>query len=84
LTEDHEDNKIEEEDHGNIIVKFCVLLVLGLVLLFMIAIFYEFILDSLRLDYHAFPSEITLSVVFVIGFACGYILRDLSLREPKE
>ncbi|MFX1580053.1 MAG: hypothetical protein ACFFBJ_10430 [Promethearchaeota archaeon] len=83
MTEDHEDNNNEEEDHGNIIVKFCVLLVLGLILLFMIAMFFEFILDSLGLAYHAFPSEFTISVVFVIGFVCGYILRDLSLRKPK-
>ena len=83
MTEDSEENNNEEEDHGNIIVKFCVLLVLGLVLLFMIVIFFEFILDSLGLAYHAFPSEITLPVVFVIGFVCGYILRELSLRKPK-
>lgn len=84
MTEDLDEDNNEEESHGNIIVKFCVLLGLGLILLVILSMFLSFILDSLRIAYHTFPGDITLAVVFVIGFVCGYMLRDLSKREPKE
>ena len=78
--EDHDDE--EKQDRGNIVVKFFVLLFLGLIIVVILAMLLVYILRFL--GYYVYPFDLTPTVTFVIGVVFGYIARDLSLRRSKK
>jgi hypothetical protein len=78
---EEEDN--EKEDHGNIVVKFCVLLFLCLVLVIMLGMFGAFILEISHIRLTGYI-DIRPIVAFLVGLVLGYIIRDYSLRESKN
>lgn len=87
MSEGNEDIKDEEdvkkENHGNIVVKFFILLSLSIVLLIMLGMFGAFILEILHIRLTGYI-DIRPIVSFLVGIILGYIIRDYSLRESKN
>lgn len=79
----YDDEDDEKENHGNIVVKFFVLLFLGVMLYIILGMFIGFILRSLRIELTGYIDIMPL-MTLLVGIVFGYIIRDFSLRKSKN